>query len=80
MRDIGQLAWWYLAPRLWDDFIEASGVTRGEEARRRLFWWAAAESLHVALRLCPIDAEAAAGFVADFRAALAGEPNPRRAG
>ena len=78
MRDLGQLAWWYLPRPRWAAFIEAAGVrwTTGVEAR--LFWWVAAESLDVALRVAPTDPIGADAFLRDAEAALAGQTNPRR--
>jgi hypothetical protein len=79
MRDVGQLAWWYLPEPAWPDFVAAAGVTWDAAARDRLFWWVAAESLDVALRLLPDHPGAAEDFLADFDAAIAGDPNPRGA-
>ena len=78
MRDIGQVAWWYLDRSAWAEFTAAAGAPFGPGALDRLFWWVAAESLDVAVRLEPSDPDAAAGFFADMAAALAHEPNPRR--
>jgi hypothetical protein len=76
MRDIGQIAWWYLDESAWPRFIAACGEQRG--AIDRVHWWAAAESLDVAVRLADRDPEAAAGFFGDFEAAIEGRSNPRR--
>ena len=76
MRDIGQIAWWYLDEQTWPSFVVACG--QPPAAVRRVHWWAAAESLDVALRLADTDEEAAEAFLGDFQAAVVGRGNPRR--
>ncbi len=76
MRDIGQVAWWYLDPGDWAAFIQACG--QPADAVERVHWWAAAESLDVAIRLQPIDRSAAAAFLSDFDSAIRRAPNARR--
>jgi thiamine kinase-like enzyme len=76
MRDIGQLAWWYLDESDWTAFIGAAG--QPVDAVERVHWWAAAESLDVAIRLHAVDRRAAAAFLGDFDAAIRRGPNPRR--
>jgi hypothetical protein len=78
VRDLGQIAWWYVAERRWDRLFAAAGLGLTGDVRRRIHWWAAAESLDVALRLLRSDAVAAAPFLEDFEAAARGQPNPRR--
>lgn len=79
MRDIGQLAWWYLPEAAWPGFLAATGQAFAEPALDRLYWWVAAESLDVGLRLVAEDAALATAFFEDARAALGRQPNPRRA-
>ena len=79
LRDLGQVAWWYLPEADWPRFMAAAGARWDEHAQRRLAWWVAAESLDVAARLFHVDVEMAAGFVRDAEAAIVGRPNPRRA-
>lgn len=78
MRDIGQLLWWYVPEDHWPRALARFGLRDDTEARDRLYWWVAAESLDVALRL---EAEgnqpAASGFLDDAVAALEHRPNPR---
>ena len=76
MRDIGQVAWWYLDEETWPSFVVACG--QPPTAVRRIHWWAAVESLDVALRLADTDGEAAEAFLGDFDAAVSGRSNPRR--
>ena len=76
MRDIGQVAWWYLDEETWPSFVVACG--QRPTAVRRIHWWAAVESLDVALRLADADGEAAEAFLGDFDAAVSGRSNPRR--
>lgn len=76
MRDIGQVAWWYLDEETWLSFVVACG--QPPTAVRRIHWWAAVESLDVALRLGDPDGEAAEAFLGDFDAAVSGRSNPRR--
>ncbi len=79
MRDIGQLAWWYLPEAAWPGFLEATGQALAEPALDRLYWWVAAESLDIGLRLLPEGRVVARSFFADGAAALGRQPNPRRA-
>lgn len=76
MRDIGQVAWWYLDEEAWPAFVAACG--QPAESIARVHWWAAAESLDVATRLGATDPAGAAAFMADFEAAFHGHSNPRR--
>ena len=76
MRDIGQVAWWYLDEDTWPAFVAACG--QPPAAAKRVHWWAAVESLDVALRLADAHGEAAEAFLGDFDAAVSGRPNPRR--
>ncbi len=76
MRDIGQIAWWYLDEQTWPAFVVACG--QPPSAVRRVHLWAAVESLDVALRLAGTDAEAAEAFLGDFEAAVTGRGHPRR--
>ncbi|MCA1569702.1 MAG: phosphotransferase [Chloroflexi bacterium] len=78
VRDVGQVAWWYLDRAAWPAFLTAAGIPFEDAAMDRLFWWVAAESLDVAVRLLPSDPESAAAFLGDMAAALAHQPNPRR--
>ncbi len=76
VRDIGQVAWWYLDEDTWPAFAVACG--QPPAVVKRIHWWAAVESLDVALRLVDTDAEAAEAFLGDFDAAVTGRMNPRR--
>ena len=78
VRDLGQVAWWYLPETAWPSFMAAAGLSWDARVERRLAWWVAAESVDVALRLWATDAEAAAAFLRDAEAAIVGRPNPRR--
>jgi hypothetical protein len=78
MRDIGQLAWWYLPEEAWPSFLAATGEGFDGPTLDRLYWWVAAESLDVGLRLHGVDAPAARSFFDDAMAALDRQPNPRR--
>lgn len=77
MRDLGQLAWWYLPQHGWPGFMDAAGVRWDAAAEDRLYWWVAAESLDVALRLLADHSAAADDFLADAAAAIDRRPNPR---
>jgi hypothetical protein len=77
IRDVGQVAWWYLDEQTWPSFVVACG--QPPTAVRRIHWWAAVESLDVALRLADTDGETAEAFLGDFDAAVSGRSNPRRA-
>ena len=78
LRDLGQVAWWYLPPAGWPAFMAAAGLGWDPGVEARLFWWVAAESVDVALRLLPGNPDAATSFFGDARAALDGHANPRR--
>ena len=78
MRDIGQLLWWYVPPEAWPRFFDRYGIEDDPALRDRLYWWVAAESLDVALRLDDAgDGSGARAFLTDAAAALAHRPNPR---
>lgn len=78
VRDLGQVAWWYLPEIDRPAFMAAAGSRWDDGVARRLTWWVAAESTDVALRLWPADRVAAAAFIRDAEAAIGGRPNPRR--
>ncbi|HUP53996.1 MAG TPA: phosphotransferase, partial [Methylomirabilota bacterium] len=78
VRDLGPFAWWYIAEPMWPALFEAAGRSWSAAVRDRLFWWAAAESLDVAVRLRPHDQVAAEAFLADAAAAASHQLNPRR--
>jgi hypothetical protein len=78
LRDIGQLLWWYVPPRRWQDFFREFGLVGDKAVRDRLFWWVAAESLDVALTLSDAgDIAGAKEFIQDFAAAIQQRGNPR---
>jgi hypothetical protein len=79
MRDIGQLAWWYLPEAAWPALLAGTGQVFAEPALDRLYWWVAAESLDVGLRVFADSPALATAFFEDATAALARQPNPRRA-
>ena len=78
MRDIGPLLWWYVPPREWKDLPTEIGLDYDDAIRDRLYWWVAAESLDVALRLLEggNGGAGAADFLDDFVAAINGQGNP----
>lgn len=78
LRDLGQLAWWYLPRSAWPGFVSTAGHRWDAAVEERLFWWVAAESLDVALRLLPDHPDVAMDFLADAGAAAARTENPRR--
>jgi hypothetical protein len=78
LRDLGPLAWWYLPEVAWPDFLAAAGQPWTEAVLDRFWWWTAAESLDVALRLLAHDRAGAEGFLGDFVCAARRQPNPRR--
>jgi hypothetical protein len=80
LRDLGQFAWWYLPEPSWPSFLEIARLPWNEATRRRFYWWVAAESLDVGLRLLPHDGAAAAHFFLDFERASRREPNARKKG
>lgn len=49
MRDIGPLLWWYVRPARWDSVLGSGAYGDGGSAHNRVFWWAAARSIDVAL-------------------------------
>jgi hypothetical protein len=78
MRDLGQIAWWYVPPDGWAAYLGHFGERVDASGLLRLRWWVAAESVEVALSLREVGAtDAAQGFLADAVAALEGRDNPR---
>ncbi|CAI9403416.1 aminoglycoside phosphotransferase family protein [Aestuariimicrobium sp. T2.26MG-19.2B] len=90
--DAGPLLWWYLPEQQWGEVLAAMGIEFDEQCRTKLYWYAARISLSVALWLAEqgiaeketVQQEVGEpagdpdhGFLADFRAAVRGEPNPR---
>lgn len=79
LRDVGQLAWWHVAPERWDELFAAARVGSAPDLLDRLYWWIAAEFLEVSLTTAAAGYAAdAQAFFGDFRAALGRRPNPRR--
>lgn len=77
LRDVGQLLWWYVPLKRWDDFFGEFGLDGDDAVRDRLFWWMAAESLDVALSLTEHgDCATANEFMDDFAAAIERQANP----
>jgi aminoglycoside phosphotransferase (APT) family kinase protein len=77
LRDIGQLMWWYVAADRWADFFRLFGTNYDDQTGRDLYWWVAAESLDVAMRLLEGgDHARAEDFFIDFAAALEQRANP----
>lgn len=78
MRDAGPFLWWNASPHTWADFFESYEEPLDKPHLDRLYWWAARQSLHVALwaaekAIEPTEAEA---FLADFKAGVAQQDNP----
>ena len=78
MRDIGQLLWWYVPEEQWPRYFERAAEPFDAAALQRLYWWVAAESLDVALRLAAEGRDRPArDFLTDALAALDHRPNAR---
>ena len=78
LRDVGQLAWWYLPRERWAEFLHLLGIEESAATLDRLFWWVATEFLEVSLTTAAAGLETdAVAFLRDFEAALAQRPNPR---
>jgi fructosamine-3-kinase len=78
MRDIGPLLWWYAHPARWETALRAAGQPDDASTRARIYWWAAARSIDVALWLTEHgERDRAATFENDARAAAHGLPNSR---
>lgn len=76
LRDVGQLLWWYVPRKRWRDFFELFG-TEADGAHDGLYWWVAAESLDVAIKLAERrNHEHAQEFLDDFAAAIEQQANP----
>ena len=75
MRDAGQLLWWYVARRQWDEFFATYGLQLDEALIERIHWWAAHTSFAIALWHVE-HAYDCTPFLKDFVAAIHGESNP----
>jgi hypothetical protein len=76
-RDVGQLLWWYVPRNRWHAFLELFGFDDGPHELDGLYWWVAAESLDVAMKVAERgDARGAGEFLADFAAAIEQRANP----
>ena len=76
LRDIGQLLWWYVPRNKWKHFFEHFGLDT-DDAPDGLYWWVAAESLDVAIKLAEgRDHLHAQEFLDDFAAAIEQHANP----
>lgn len=78
MRDVGPFLWWYVPRAKWREFFESYGEPLDEKARDRICWWAARQSLHVALWSSHNVGKAGEvkQFLDDFAAAVARRENP----
>ena len=78
--DIGATLWWYYRPEQWQAFLEAAGYASDESFRQRMQVRMALHCLNITLprehSFDPFDAAAYPEYLTDFRAMLAGEPNP----
>jgi thiamine kinase-like enzyme len=78
--DIGATLWWYYPPELWPRFLELVGYARDPNFEFRMRVRMALHCLHILLpRPGSFDTFNPATFsqaLRDFKAALAGEPNP----
>lgn len=78
LRDLGPLLWWYFPPLEWPGFLERYGTGFSRALNQRIYWWAACISLDVTAGLLERGSrEDTDGFLKDFLAAAAGQPNPR---
>ncbi len=78
MRDLGPLLWWYFPPEEWPAFMESYGMRLTPALTGRVYWWAACISLDITAGLVERGYdEDAVGFLNDFLAAAAEQPNPR---
>ena len=77
LRDLGPLLWWYYPPSAWDTFLQACHLPSDERMVHRIHWFAARASLEIALWHAEHGSKTDNGFLADFRAAVAGGVNPR---
>lgn len=77
LKDIGPLLWWYVPQEQWADFFTLCSIQPGEQATRKVYWWAARQSGMVALWVAREGyPDFAQSFVADFKAALSQQANP----
>jgi len=78
IRDLGPLLWWYFPPRAWPGFMDSYGTRLTPTLTQRVYWWAACLSLDITAGLLERGyREDAGGFLNDFLAAAARQPNPR---
>jgi aminoglycoside phosphotransferase (APT) family kinase protein len=78
MRDLGPLLWWYFPPAAWPAFMADYGRALTPDLTQRIYWWAACVSLDITAGLLERGyREDAVGFLNDFLAAAAEQPNPR---
>ncbi len=75
MRDAGQLLWWYVARKQWDEFFAAYSLPLDGALMRRIYWWAARTSFAIALWHVEHSHDCMP-FLKDFVAAIHGEGNP----
>jgi Ser/Thr protein kinase RdoA (MazF antagonist) len=76
LRDVGQLLWWYVPREQWNHLFEHLGLDT-DGAYEGLYWWVAAESLDVTMKLAERrDHVHAQAFFDDFAAAIEQRANP----
>jgi aminoglycoside phosphotransferase (APT) family kinase protein len=75
MRDAGQLLWWYVARRQWNEFFTMYGLQLNEALIERIYWWSARTSFAIALWHIEHSYDCTP-FLKDFVAAIHGESNP----
>lgn len=77
IRDIGPLLWWYVPEEKWSEFFAACSMGMDEQVRRKVYWWAARQSLWVVLWFASSGyMEHALPYVLDFKAAMNRQANP----
>ncbi len=75
VRDAGQLLWWYVARRQWNEFFATHSQPLDEALIERIYWWAARTSFAIALWHVEHFYDCTP-FLQDFVAAIHGESNP----
>ena len=76
MRDAGLLLWWYVSPKQWPIFFQTYGLELDDKLANRIYWWAARNSLAIALWHVEHKFDCT-DFLRDFIKALNNSNNPR---
>lgn len=78
LHDIGVFLWWFFPQKNWQSFTEQYGLPYTSEVEEKIFWWAACQSLNIAIWHHQNKGAGLDQFIEDFFAATNHQFNPHQ--